>query len=72
MEAPKFVPRNSALAKIYGILLNDKFIDDSEKFYQKGRDISGRRLRKSLMEVKKLADEGRKEISAIRNERKKL
>ncbi len=43
---------------------------DVEKFYVKGQSAAGTRLRKQLNELKKLAQEMRIEIQAIKAERK--
>lgn len=36
---------------------------DAEKFYEKGNGAAGTRVRKALMEIKKLAGEMRKEVA---------
>ncbi len=41
---------------------------DVEKFYEKGNKSAGVRVRKTMQEVKKLAQEIRVEISEIRKE----
>lgn len=43
---------------------------DVEKFYTKGVNSAGGRLRKELNNIRKLAAEIRKDIQNIRNERK--
>jgi uncharacterized coiled-coil DUF342 family protein len=43
---------------------------DCEKFYTKGQNSAGTRLRKALNELRKKAQEARNEIQAIRQERK--
>jgi DNA-binding protein YbaB len=43
---------------------------DVEKFYVKGQSAAGTRLRKQLNELKKLAQEMRVEIQAIKADRK--
>ena len=43
---------------------------DLEKFYAKGQNSAGTRLRKSLNEVRKKCQEMRNEIQTIRTERK--
>jgi hypothetical protein len=42
---------------------------DFGKFYEKGNKAAGTRVRNALLEIKKLADTTRKEISAITKER---
>jgi len=43
---------------------------DCEKFYSKGQNSAGTRLRKSLNELRKKAQEARNEIQSIRTSRK--
>lgn len=43
---------------------------DLEKFYTKGQNSAGTRLRKSLNEVRKKCQEMRNEIQTIRQDRK--
>jgi len=43
---------------------------DCEKFYTKGQNSAGTRLRKALNELRKKAQEARNEIQAIRVQRK--
>jgi hypothetical protein len=43
---------------------------DLEKFYQKGQNSAGTRLRKALNEVRKKAQEIRNDIQGIRQQRK--
>ena len=43
---------------------------DLEKFYAKGQNSAGTRLRKSLNEVRKKCQEMRNEIQTIRQDRK--
>ncbi len=43
---------------------------DCEKFYSKGQNSAGTRLRKSLNELRKKAQEARNEIQSIRQSRK--
>ncbi len=43
---------------------------DIEKFYVKGQNAAGTRLRKKLSELRKMAKEMRDEIQEIKNERK--
>jgi hypothetical protein len=44
--------------------------EDFEKFYTKGKNAAGTRLRKQLQELRRLAQEIRTEIQAIRVARK--
>lgn len=39
---------------------------DAEKFFEKGNNSAGTRLRKSLQDIKKLAQEIRKDVSESR------
>ncbi|HNO71596.1 MAG: histone H1 [Bacteroidetes bacterium] len=48
----------------------DDMKTDIEKFYQKGQNAAGTRLRKSLNELKKVASDIRKEIQDMRASRK--
>jgi len=48
----------------------DAMSKDLEKFYTKGQNSAGTRLRKSLNEVRKKCQEMRNEIQSIRAERK--
>ena len=41
---------------------------DFSAFYDKGNKAAGTRVRKGLQETKKLADEIRKEVQAMKNE----
>jgi hypothetical protein len=43
---------------------------DVEKFYGKGQSAAGTRVRKALSEVKKMAQNMRNEVQAIKVERK--
>ncbi len=43
---------------------------DVEKFYVKGQSAAGTRVRKALSEVKKMAQDMRNEIQAIKAKRK--
>ena len=43
---------------------------DVEKFYVKGQSAAGTRVRKALSDLKKMAQEMRNEIQAIKAERK--
>lgn len=45
----------------------DEMEDDMVKFYEKGNKTAGTRARKSLQELKKLAQEIRLEIQDIKN-----
>lgn len=42
--------------------------EDAEKFFEKGNRAAGTRLRKTMQEVKELAQNVRKEVSAAKNE----
>lgn len=48
----------------------DDMKTDIEKFYSKGQNAAGTRLRKSLNELKKVASDIRKEIQETRASRK--
>lgn len=48
----------------------DDMAKDMEKFYTKGQNSAGTRLRKALNELRKKAQEARNEIQAIRQQRK--
>ena len=48
----------------------DAMAKDLEKFYTKGQNSAGTRLRKALNELRKKAQEARQEIQSIRQERK--
>ena len=48
----------------------DEMGKDLEKFYAKGQNSAGTRLRKSLNEVRKKCQEMRNDIQNIRQERK--
>ncbi len=50
--------------------LIDGMSKDLEKFYVKGQNSAGTRIRKQLAELKRKAQEIRNEIQSIRNERK--
>lgn len=39
---------------------------DAEKFYNNGNQAAGTRLRKSLQEIKKIAQELRQDVSAVK------
>lgn len=43
---------------------------DIEKFYEKGQAAAGTRVRKALSELKKLSQDMRNEVQALKNERK--
>jgi hypothetical protein len=55
-------------ANLQGII--DGMKTDIEKFYDKGQNAAGTRLRKELNNLRKLAAEIRKEIQEVRNSRK--
>ena len=42
--------------------------EDAAKFYDKGNKAAGTRLRKHMLDVKELAQEVRKDVSAIKDE----
>lgn len=48
----------------------DDMTKDMEKFYTKGQNSAGTRLRKALNELRKKAQEARNEIQSIRQQRK--
>lgn len=48
----------------------DGMSKDLEKFYTKGQNSAGTRLRKALNELRKKAQEARHEIQSIRQQRK--
>ena len=48
----------------------DAMVKDLEKFYTKGQNSAGTRLRKALNELRKKAQEARQEIQSIRAQRK--
>ncbi|MFA7421918.1 MAG: histone H1 [Melioribacteraceae bacterium] len=60
--------------------MNQKYVDlieflkslepDVEKFYTKGQSAAGTRLRKGLSELKKLAQDFRNDIQAVKADRK--
>ena len=41
--------------------------DDFKKFYEKGNNAAGTRVRKAMQDLKALAQEVRKEVSDIKN-----
>ena len=47
--------------------LLDAVKDDFKKFYDDGNKAAGTRVRKSMMELKKVADAIRKEVTEIKN-----
>ncbi len=55
-------------ANLQGIL--DGMKTDIEKFYEKGQNAAGTRLRKELNNLRKLAAEIRKDIQEVRTSRK--
>ncbi len=48
----------------------DGMAKDCDKFYTKGQNSAGTRLRKALNELRKKAQEARNEIQSIRQSRK--
>jgi archaellum component FlaC len=48
----------------------DNMQKDIEKFYDKGQNAAGTRIRKELNNIRKLAAEMRKEIQDVRTNRK--
>jgi hypothetical protein len=48
-------------------LMFEQYIEDNEKFADKGNKAAGTRARKSLMEITKLCKERRKEIQESKN-----
>ncbi len=40
---------------------------DAAKFYEKGNNAAGTRLRKAMLEIRSLANESRKDVSAVKN-----
>lgn len=46
-------------------------LDSDEAKFVKGNNTAGTRVRQTLLEIKKLCDAGRKEVSRIREERGK-
>jgi hypothetical protein len=48
----------------------DSMQSDYEKFFIKGKNAAGTRLRKSLQELRRMAQEFRNEIQKVRMERK--
>ncbi|HLT24276.1 MAG TPA: histone H1 [Ignavibacteria bacterium] len=48
----------------------DNMQKDIEKFYDKGQNAAGTRIRKDLNNIRKLAADMRKEIQDVRNNRK--
>ena len=56
------------LEQIKGIL--EAMSTDIDKFYNKGQNAAGTRIRKELNNIRKIAAEMRKEIQEIRTERK--
>lgn len=50
--------------------LNIQAQKEAESFYTQGNKAAGTRLRKVMLEVKKLTDDIRKDVQAIKNEEK--
>nr|WP_297308509.1 histone H1 [uncultured Flavobacterium sp.] len=50
--------------------LHDQAQKEAEAFYTNGNKAAGTRLRKVMLEIKKLTDEVRKDVQAIKNEEK--
>lgn len=48
-------------------LMFEQYIEENEKFTDKGNKAAGTRARKSLMEITKLCKERRKEIQESKN-----
>lgn len=44
--------------------------EDAEKFFEKGNGAAGTRVRKSLQEIKSLAQEIRNEVTSLKNKSK--
>ncbi|MDN3670543.1 histone H1 [Echinicola jeungdonensis] len=44
--------------------------EDFEKFYEKGNKAAGTRVRNGMLDIKKLAQEIRTEVSEIKNSKK--
>lgn len=44
--------------------------EDAEKFFEKGNAAAGTRVRKSLQDIKTLAQEIRNEVTALKNKSK--
>lgn len=49
------------------LVLVEEYIDNNEKFTDKGNKAAGTRARKALMEITKLCKERRKEIQEAKN-----
>lgn len=47
-------------------VLLESLQDDAEKFYVKGRNVSGTRLRKGMVALKNLAQDIRNEVTEIK------
>lgn len=54
--------------KIVELVENSK--EEAEKFFEKGNNSAGTRLRGTFMEIIKLCKETRKDVSDIKNQRK--
>lgn len=50
--------------------LHNQAHKEAESFYNQGNKAAGTRLRKAMLEIKKLTDEIRKDVQAIKNEEK--
>ncbi|MOA32813.1 hypothetical protein D3C78_1540620 [compost metagenome] len=44
--------------------------EDAEKFYNKGNNAAGTRVRKGMQDLKNLASEIRKEVTELKNKEK--
>jgi hypothetical protein len=49
------------------LALMEQYVDENEKFAEKGNKAAGTRARKALMEVVKLCKDRRKEIQEAKN-----
>ena len=49
------------------LVLIEEYINENEKFSEKGKKAAGTRARKALMEVTKLCKDRRKEIQEAKN-----
>ncbi|WP_177764691.1 histone H1 [Flavobacterium sp. I3-2] len=50
--------------------LHNQAQKEAESFYTQGNKAAGTRLRKVMLEIKKLTDDVRKDVQAIKNEEK--
>lgn len=65
------VNRQTAMQKIEEMKAVLTALDkDVEKFYNKGRDVSGTRIRKAMLALKLLAQEVRNEVTTIKKNAK--